>query len=292
VKVRSLTQLVVAVGAVLALTGCGGSDPAQPAPMESGPVGLGPVTQLTGSYVALGDSYSAAPGVPTVEIASGCLRSTNNYPHLIADAEPGLKLVDVTCSAATTASLALPQEVSTSLGISVPPQLHALTPSTSYVTVSIGGNDLGLFSGLVGCMTNGGCKAAYGDKADATIEQVGQHVTRALRAIHDKAPSAEVALVGYPQLVPASGSCPQLRLDASDMAFVHGVLVKVSQRLAQAARDADALFVDVLSASEGHDICSDDPWINGPRATSKAAAFHPFLAEQRAVAELVVDALA
>jgi len=50
--------------------------------------------------------------------------------------------------------------------------------------------------------------------------------------------------------------------------------------------------VDVWEPSAGHDICADDPWING-RATdpNRALAFHPFAAEQKAVAQLVLDAL-
>ena len=35
-------------------------------------------------YVALGDSYTAAPFVPLTDVADGCFRSSNNYPNLIA----------------------------------------------------------------------------------------------------------------------------------------------------------------------------------------------------------------
>src|SRR6187200_899616 len=53
-------------------------------------------------YVALGDSYSAASGVLPVELsAPQCLRSTRNYPHVIAGAT-GAQLKDVTCGAAET----------------------------------------------------------------------------------------------------------------------------------------------------------------------------------------------
>ena len=37
-------------------------------------------------YVALGDSYTAAPLVPDTDTTNGCLRSTNNYPALVAAA--------------------------------------------------------------------------------------------------------------------------------------------------------------------------------------------------------------
>src|SRR5262245_42979430 len=72
-------------------------------------------------YVALGDSYSAASGVlPTDPSASLlCLRSSRNYPHVIA-AATGARLVDVTCGAAET------KHFTTSQYPGVPPQLDAV----------------------------------------------------------------------------------------------------------------------------------------------------------------------
>ena len=40
------------------------------------------------SYVALGDSYTAAPLVPSTDTSNGCLRSSGNYPSLVAAAMP------------------------------------------------------------------------------------------------------------------------------------------------------------------------------------------------------------
>jgi hypothetical protein len=45
----------------------------------------------------------------------------------------------------------------------------------------------------------------------------------------------------------------------------------------------------VAKASRGHDLCADDPWVNGSVTDQKrAAAYHPFAEEQVAVADLVV----
>src|SRR3954462_3082801 len=54
-------------------------------------------------YVAMGDSYSAASGdiPPDPTAAPECLRSTVNYPHLIAS-KVGAALTDVTCGGADT----------------------------------------------------------------------------------------------------------------------------------------------------------------------------------------------
>ena len=58
-----------------------------------------------------------------------------------------------------------------------------------------------------------------------------------------------------------------------------------------AAEETGSTYVDVWAASQGHDICSEDPWVNGAVTDQqRAAAYHPFAEEQAAVADLVVDA--
>ena len=91
-------------------------------------------------YVALGDSYSAASGVlpPDPSAPPQCLRSLLNYPHVIAG-RTGAQLTDVTCGAAETKDFFASQYPG------VAPQLDALTPDTQLVTMTIGGNDSGVF---------------------------------------------------------------------------------------------------------------------------------------------------
>lgn len=55
-----------------------------------------------------------------------------------------------------------------------------------------------------------------------------------------------------------------------------------------------AEYVDVWTASAGHDICADDPWVNRQLTDQDADAglrYHPLAAEQRAVAGLILDML-
>ena len=77
-------------------------------------------------YVALGDSYSAASGVlpPDLSAPLQCLRSTRNYPHVIAGST-GAQLTDVTCGAAETGDYFTAQYPG------VAPQLDALTTTRS-----------------------------------------------------------------------------------------------------------------------------------------------------------------
>ena len=83
----------------------------------------------------------------------------------------------------------------------------------------------------------------------------------------------------------------QLPLAAGDYAYGERVNRALTEALRYAAKATGSTYVDVWAASQGHDICSDDPWINGAVNDQKrAAAYHPFAAEQIAVADLVVDA--
>ena len=109
-------------------------------------------------YVALGDSYSAGSGgwPPDPQASPLCLRTTKNYPHVIA-AAVGANLEDVTCGAAET------KHFYTSQYPGVPAQLDAVTAEADLVTLTIGGNDNGVFIGdIVACGTAGASTLGYG----------------------------------------------------------------------------------------------------------------------------------
>ena len=102
-----------------------------------------------GPYVALGDSFTAAPFVPDqVGRPIGCARSDHNYPSLVTAATGVTRFLDASCSSATTRHMTSPQAVP--FGIN-PPQFDALDAGARLVTVGIGGNDVGLVGAAVTC---------------------------------------------------------------------------------------------------------------------------------------------
>ena len=285
---RAAGLVAGALAAVGALAGCSGavSSPADPAPSA-------PVIR---SYVALGDSFTAAPFVPSTAVADGCFRSTGNYPSLLAD-ELDAELRDVSCSGAATADVDGRQL--TPFGeASVPPQLRAVRAGTDLVTVGIGGNDENLFQTLVQeCLAVAGqagapCTELLGDSYDDVLDEVGTRVTGVLEAVSTKAPDATVVLVGYPRLVDRQRSCPAMPIAKGDLPLVAGLEARLNRTFAGAARAADAEYVDMHAVSQGHEICSDDPWVNG-RTTDqqRALAFHPFAEGQQAVVDELLDVL-
>ena len=252
-------------------------------------------------YVAIGDSYTAAPLVPNTDASDTCLRSTGNYPHLIA-AELSARLVDVSCSGADTTDLTGQQ---VNHGQTKAPQLDAVTAETDLVTIGIGGNDLSLFGSMVvGCLKlydddpqGTPCRdhnrRGEGDRLLELIPRIQGRLVRVIEQVRDRAPDATVVMVDYPQILPPSGTCPdRLPLAEGDYAYVDSINRALSDAIRTAADEAGVVSVDVYAASHGHDVCSDQPWVNGVATDpGRALALHPFPAEQQAVADLVLDAL-
>jgi len=272
----------VAILVATTLTGCGGGDGAEPKGRASS-------SSSTTSYVALGDSYTAAPLVPTTDTASVCLRSDHNYPHLLAGMLGDTTLTDVSCSGATTSAL-------TGSWKGLAPQLDAVTKDTDLVTVGIGANDFGLTRILFyQCRivrpqspTGSPCRTKWASWVRAALPQLEKNVTKVLRDVRERAPQARIIAVGYPQVLPASGSCAAMRVAAGDVAFIRALIDDIDEAVLAAARAANVDSLDLREASASHDMCSSDPWINGVvNLPGKAAAMHPFENEQQAVASLL-----
>jgi lysophospholipase L1-like esterase len=255
-------------------------------------------------YVALGDSYTAAHGVPGTNWLDGCLQSDRNYPNLVAEELPAATLVDVSCSGAATQHLLNERSYGT---IHHPPQFDALTRDVDLVTISIGYNDFRLFATLFGRCAEMAKRDPDGspcqdrlvrpngfDYLHKRVEIIGQRVATAVRGIRERSPEARILVISYPHLIPPQGYCRnRLPLAKGDYPYVRGIneaMSEVQRKAAEAVAGAE--YVDVTAASVGHDVCSDDPWVAGinPVAT-RAAAYHPFAVEQRAVADLVLDQL-
>ena len=292
---RTLVSLIV-LGALL--SGCGSDAETAPPPGPARTTGS-PTASPTeyDEYVALGDSYTAAPLVPPTDTSNTCLRSGVNYPALVAQGMPGTALTDVSCSGAATENMTAPQRGMTG---AVPPQFDALHRGTDLVTIGLGGNDGGLFASVLGdCTrlassdpTGRPCTRRFEGRTEATLDQIRSNLADVVSGVQERAPKARILLVGYPQIVPASGTCDDLPLAEGDYAFARQVNEDLNHAVEEAAGDTDAEYVDVWGPSEGHDICGDEPWING-RVTSaeRALAYHPLAVEQRAVADLVLDTL-
>lgn len=234
-------------------------------------------------YVALGDSYSAGPLVTSIRSdPSGCVRSTDNYPAFVAGWLRVETYTDVTCSGADSGHLRGRQGLAD--GSRVDPQLDALSAETDLVTLGIGGNDFGLFSSLLDCVED--CSDNRQRELLRDAGRVQRRVTSAVRAIVERAPEAEVYVVGYPRVLPEEQACRAVRLSPERLAGATQVATRLNDSLRSAAESVGASYVDIDPASQGHDVCAgQDAWINGPETRiGIAAPFHPMLAGMRGVA--------
>jgi lysophospholipase L1-like esterase len=235
------------------------------------------------SYVALGDSYSAASGVqpsdPTAPLL--CLRSTRNYPHVIA-AATGARFVDVTCGAAET------KHFTTSQYPGVPPQVNAIGADTDLITMTIGGNDSSVFIGAIlacgsaGILTLGHgspCKDLYGSSFEDTVRNTTYPaLVNGLRAVRAKAPNADVAILGYPWLVPATGGCfTKMPIATGDVPYVRSLQATLNDAIRRAAAATGATYVDFAQAANGHDACQATGvrWIEPVLQGTNPVVVHP-----------------
>ncbi|MGI5130395.1 SGNH/GDSL hydrolase family protein [Pseudonocardia sp. CA-107938] len=258
----------------------------------------------TGRYVALGDSYASAPLVPVqTGQPAGCLRSTHNYPSLVAKGLGITDVRDVTCGGATTKDMTSAQPVT---GGSNPPQLDAVTVDAALVSVTIGGNDIGFGEIIQQCATRSplkptgsACKDFYTsggtDQLAQRIEQTAPKIRAVLSGIADRAPDAKVVVVGYPAILPDSGpGCfPVVPFSPGDVAYLRSTEKALNAMIADEAGSAGAVFVDTYTPSIGHDVCQvpGTKWIEGLVPTAPAAPVHPNSLGTAGQAAAVLDTL-
>jgi lysophospholipase L1-like esterase len=279
-----------------------GSTPATTAGSASATAPGGPAVAET--YVALGDSFTAAPLAGGQGTPAGCLRSVRDYPSLVATALGAhVSLINVSCYGATTADLSHAQHTA---GQSNPAQLSALSTADRVVTVQLGGDDIGFgrIAGTCGALSltspdGDPCQQHYTkggpDQLAEAVTQAAPQVAAALAAIRARAPSARVLVVGYPDILPVSGNgCwPEVTIARGDLPYLRGVETKLNAMLAAAAAHAHDTFVDTYTPSIGHDACrhGGTKWVEGLIPTSAAVPMHPNALGEQAMAREIEAAL-
>lgn len=263
-----------------------------------------PVRASGGTYVALGDSYAAGPIIPVQEKPWGCLKSTNNYAHLVAR-RLDVDLRDATCSGAETGDMTEAQGVWPKPN---PPQFDRLDPSVTLVTLQIGGNDIG-FSDIAKTCAQAGvegdtCESHYvvngDDELRDRIAATAPKIAAVIQGIHDRAPNATVLVLGYSGIFKigstpdAPAGCPAMVVGESDAKYLRGVEEALNAMIADEAAANAATYVDVYGPSAGKTAC-DLPvlrWIEPIVPVNAAAPIHPNLEGMIGVAGLVEQAAA
>ncbi len=223
-----------------------------------------PAEAAAPSYVALGDSYSSGVGTRSyLADGSTCYRSVYAYPSLIA-AATGYALNFRACSGATVADV-------------TSAQLSALTSSTSYVTISVGGNDAGFTNVITTCaqpswLSN--CGAAV-DKAQAYIRNtLPASLTTLYSGIKAKAPNAKVVVVGYPRLFNGTDCNALTWFSPTEESRLNATADLLDSVTATAAASAGFAMANPVAAFVGHAVCDPTEWLNG-LSNPVMESYHP-----------------
>jgi len=227
--------------------------------------GLGPVAQAAApSYVALGDSYSSGTGTRSyLDDGTSCQRSVYAYPSLIAAAK-GYALNFRACSGAKVADVR-----STQLG--------ALSSTTSYVTISVGGNDAGFSKVLTTCAEPGwmsDCNGAI-DKAQAYIRNtLPGSLTSLYGDIRARAPYAKVVVVGYPHVFDGEDCNAATWFSPTEESRLNATADLLDTKTSAAASAAGFAFSNPTNRFRGHAVCDDVEWLNG-LSNPVSESYHP-----------------
>ena len=225
---------------------------------------MGPAAAAGASYVALGDSYSSGTGTRTYIIdGTTCQRSMYAYPSLIATSN-SLALNFRACSGATTADV-------TNL------QLSALSSSTSYVTLTVGGNDAGFASVLTECAKPSWASNCYGviDKAQSIIStQLPARFDALYASIRSRAPQAKVVVAGYPHIFNGEDCNLLTWFSPTEESRLNATADVLNAAIEAAARRAGLTYRNPTSPFVGHALCDDVEWING-LSSPTSESYHP-----------------
>jgi lysophospholipase L1-like esterase len=238
-------------------------------------VGALPAAAAPASYVALGDSYSSGTGTRSyISDGTSCQRSVFAYPSLISAAK-GYALVFRACSGATVADVASTQ-------------LSALSSSTAYVSISVGGNDAGFASVLTECalpswMSN--CNGAVSGAQSLIRYTLPGRLATLYAQIRSRAPNARVTVVGYPRLFNGKDCNAFTWFSSTEESKLNATADLMNSVTATAASAAGFGFANPTSRFIGHAVCGSPEWINGlswpitesyhPNRTGHASGYTP-----------------
>jgi lysophospholipase L1-like esterase len=242
-------------------------------------VGLGaaPAYAARPGYVALGDSYAAGSGTRSyLDDGTSCHRSVYAYPALVAGSR-GYALNFRACSGARIADVANLQ-------------LGALGSGTSYVTITVGGNDAGFADVLTTCAMPAwasNCNGAIDRAQSIVATQVPGRLSSLFAQLRARAGSARVVVTGYPRIFNGQDCNAFTWFSPSEEDRLNAIADQLNGVLSTAAKNASFFFANPVSRFQGHAVCDPAEWLNGlsnptsesyhPNQTGHSAGFAPMV---------------
>jgi lysophospholipase L1-like esterase len=212
-------------------------------------------------YVALGDSYSS--GVGAGNTSGTCVQSPNAYAKRWVAANDPASFTFAACSGARTSDV-------------IKSQLSALNESTTLVSVTIGGNDVGFSSIMQACVlhSTASCEAAVaaGEKyANTTLPGL---LDTMLSDISAQAPAAQVVVLDYPDFYDL-GVPVCVGLSSGDHQALDNGIDDLDRVIEVAAQDNGDTFADVRNQFAGHELCDAAGWLHSVDLFDISESYHP-----------------
>jgi lysophospholipase L1-like esterase len=213
------------------------------------------------NYVALGDSYSA--GVGAGDETGSCDQSPNAYGPLWAAANDPASFTFAACSGATTSS-------------TISSQLSSLSPSTTLVSITIGGNDVGFSSIMETCVleSTSACESAVDSAETYANNTLPGNLDTLFSDIQADAPNAKVVVLDYPDFYDLSVPVC-IGLSTADHEAIDAGINDADGVIQTAADNSGFDFADVRGQFSGHELCDDSGWLNSVDILDIDSSYHP-----------------
>lgn len=222
-----------------------------------------PAYASTTRYVALGDSYSSGTGTGSYDLNSSCQRSSKAYEALWASAHSPASFSFVACSGAKTSDV-------------LSSQISAVNSSTTLISITIGGNDIGFASIMQTCVlgSDSSCVTAVNNAENAARNTLPGSLDNLFGQLRSRAPSARIVVLDYPHLY--------ITNDTWCVGLSHTKHVKLNEgadvldsTISSAASRAGFVFADVRGQFSGHELCSGDNWLHSVDLGDIGSSYHP-----------------
>ncbi|MGH9819887.1 MAG: SGNH/GDSL hydrolase family protein, partial [Pyrinomonadaceae bacterium] len=243
-------------------------------------------------YLALGDSYISGEGAfrylqGTDTGDNKCHVSLVSYPFLLGQELNYNSYHSVACSGATTRDITdtnieysgqAKNKVSRQnleKNGSLPSILSNFQPGyidqldfveqyqPKVITVSVGGNDVGMIRDLKSCLGPGTCFGTYEDRLEFVREVEAKFST--LVSAYTKLrnagpPDLRIYVIGYPEIAKPDGNCGlNVHLNNDEIIFADQAIDYLDSVIQAAAAKAGVFYVDAKDSFDGHRLCEAKP---------------------------------
>lgn len=241
-------------------------------------------------YLGLGDSFASGEGAysyreGTDTKTNKCHQSLKSYPYLLSNTS---KSVSIACSGADLRHVLggdekldndqlkgkepTDDDIAKAIVDRIPgvtlQRVVAREHNPQSITISIGGNDVGFDNIVKKCVAPFNNVTSFGQNCYETYEDrkelvgdINKQFKNLVSTYKEFKGAGErrVYVIGYPQVVSATGECAiNVRMSQKDREFAGLLIDYLNSVIERAAKKAGVVYVDNTKTFDGHKLCEDN----------------------------------